>query len=109
MRWYKKRKPATGTLGLVMVAMFSMFIWDFALEIPPILLGSWVWWWGGGSFTLFNGEYYQQPMLEALTWGAAWGLLGCIRYFKNDKGETSVHPGRIDLLSVLIPSSGPPK
>jgi hypothetical protein len=93
MRKVKARRPQTAAMGLVGVAVLSMFIWDFALEIPPIMAGGWVWWWGGGSTSLFSGHYFQQPMLEAITWGACWGVMGCVRYFKNDKGETIFERG----------------
>jgi hypothetical protein len=93
MRKVKGRRPHTTPMGLVGVAMVAMFIWDFALEIPPILAGAWVWWWGGGSTSLFSGHYFQQPILEAITWGACWGLIGSVRYFKNDKGETLFERG----------------
>ncbi|WP_427925111.1 spirocyclase AveC family protein [Streptomyces sp. cg40] len=99
MRKVKARYPRTGTFALIMVAFASMFVWDFALEVPPMLAGAWMWWWGGGNFTLFNGQYFQQPLLEPLTWGFCWGIMGCLRYFVNDRGETLAERG-IDRIKV---------
>lgn len=37
---------------------------------------------------MFAGHYYQYPVTQAIIWGFPWGLIACLRYFRNDRGET---------------------
>jgi hypothetical protein len=94
MRRAKKRWPTLGTTGLIGIALGTMFLLDFVLEIPAMRMGGWVWWWAGPkSLTLFHGKFYQQPLFEAVFWGLTWGAAACVRYFKNDKGQSLAERG----------------
>ena len=90
----KARFAGIGTAGLMGICFGTMFLLDFLLEIPAMRFGGWVWWWAGPQWgTLFKGQYFQQPLLEAVAWGFCWGALACLRYFKNDKGQTVAERG----------------
>ena len=98
MRKARARWPHLSTFGLIMVCAGFFFVFDLVLE--PIMMGMGIWTYPGtiGWLTLFHGHYYQFPVYEALLWGSiAWGGWTCMRYFKNDKGETFAERGASEL------------
>ncbi len=93
MKRSKRRWPAMGKFGLVMIGIGSMMIADILTEFAWMRTGTYTY---GGSIrwaTFFHGEYYQFPMVQAFMWGATWGGIACTRYFKNDKGQTLMERG----------------
>lgn len=93
MRKAKQRWSQLGTAGLIMIAFGAMFIADVVLEIIWLRFG--LYHYGGAikSVTLFHGHYYQYPIYEGVLWGGCWAALACLRYFRNDKGETIAERG----------------
>jgi hypothetical protein len=93
MRWAKRRWPQLGTVGLIGVALVTMFGVDAVLESIFLRFGlisypSAVRW-----MSLFPGHYYQYPIYEGVTFGAVMALSACLRYFKNDRGEILAERG----------------
>ncbi|AIJ21310.1 spirocyclase AveC family protein [Amycolatopsis methanolica] len=93
----KRRWPRLGTVGLIVVAIVFMGVVDFVLEIIWIRTG--LYHMGGSmrSMSLFAGEWYQVPLYEMFLWGTTWGLLACVRYFRNDRGETIAERGAAEI------------
>lgn len=93
MRKAKERWPHISAIRLVMICFAFLFLFDVVMECVFVRLGLYAF---GGSIswlTLFHGHYYQFPIYEALFFGATWTALACVRYFRNDKGETVVERG----------------
>ena len=98
MRKAKQRWPNLSTFGLIMVAASFFIVFDLLFEPPLLILGVFSYPGTIDWLTLFHGHYYQFPIYEALLWGAVcWGGWTCLRYFKNDKGETFAERGVSDL------------
>ena len=93
MRKAKARWPQLGTFGLVMVCFGVLVGFDLALEIPWLIMGICAYPGAIEGLTLFHGHYYQFPIYEAFLWGGCWTALACIRYFRNDRGETIAERG----------------
>jgi hypothetical protein len=99
MRKAQERWPRMGTFGLVMVCLLFFWVWDFILETIFMRSGIYVL---GGSIdwlTLFHGHFYQMPIYEPIMEGSWWAAFACIRYFRNDKGQTMAERG-VDRLGV---------
>jgi hypothetical protein len=88
MRAAKRRWPRIGTTGLVCVALGAMGTADVVCETIWARTGTFSYVAAIPQVTLFAGHYYQYPVTQALIWGFPWGLIACLRYFKNDRGET---------------------
>ena len=97
MRQAKRRWPKLGTSGLVLIAIASGMLLDFVLEVMYVRLGTYVYPGAYKPLTLFYGHYYQFPILCAVFSGIAFGLVACLRYFRNDKGQTFVEGGIAEL------------
>lgn len=92
MRAFKRRFPATGTAGMLAFCYGFFLIVDLVLETLWMRTGIWAYP-GGGTFTLFDGSRYQFPIKEMFLWGAAWAAFTCLRYFRNDRGQTFAERG----------------
>jgi Spirocyclase AveC-like len=97
MRSAKRRWPKLGTSGLVLIAIASGILLDFVLEALYVRLGTYVYPGAYKPLTVFYGHYYQFPLLCAVFSGIAFGIISCLRYFTNDKGQTFVEGGIADL------------
>jgi hypothetical protein len=89
----KGRWPQTGTLGII-VAGFGFFVFfDTLFELAFMRLGVYTYPGAHQSLSFFGGNFYQFPVYEALLWGATWTGFACVRFFRNDKGETVAERG----------------
>jgi hypothetical protein len=93
MRRAKRRWPQIGTPGLVGLCFLAMALTDAILEPIFMLGGAWAFPGAIKGLTIFYGHYYQFPLYESVFWGAVWTSFTCLRYFKNDKGQTLVERG----------------
>lgn len=99
MRKAKQRRPQMGVVGIVLVAFACMAILDLIMEVIYVRMGLYVYTGVIGKFTLFHDKYYQFPLYEMFLFGGTWTAMACLRYFKNDKGQTFAERG-IDQLRV---------
>jgi hypothetical protein len=92
MRAAKRRWPAMGTAGMIALCYGFFMVVDLVLEGLWMRTGIWAYP-GGGPLSLFDGSRYQFPIKEMFLRGAAWAAFTCLRYFRNDKGETFAERG----------------
>jgi Spirocyclase AveC-like len=88
MRRVKAWRPQTGTLGLIGVAYAFMLIMDLVTESVFVRGHAYIYPGAPRSTSLFAGTPNAFPIFEIFAWGAAWAAFACLRYFKNDRGET---------------------
>jgi hypothetical protein len=89
MRKAKQRWPHLGKFGLTMVAVSFAMVLDIVLEAFLLLPLGVISYPGTISWMAINhGHYYQYPVYEALLTGPLFGACACLRYFRNDKGES---------------------
>lgn len=94
-RW-RRGVPVALVGSVVVIGVVTM-----ALELLALRLGLWSYQGAQPGWTFFHGAYYQFPIYEALLFGILGTVWACIRYFRNDKGQTIAERG-IDTVS------GPP-
>jgi Spirocyclase AveC-like len=93
MRATKLRFPKTNVLGLLIVAVSVGVIGEILLDgVLFAQLGFFSF--PGGWLPLFyEGKFSQYPLNEALHTGLWFGVLFCMRYFTNDRGESLAERG----------------
>jgi hypothetical protein len=97
MRAAHRRWPHLGVGGLILIAIGAGIAADLVLE-PLWLLPGLVSYPGAiESMTLFHGHRFQYPIYEGVLGGAFFGVCGCLRYFKNDRGESIAERGLSEL------------
>jgi hypothetical protein len=82
-----------GTIGMIAIAWGLMALADLVLEV--IWLHNDLYAYSGAyrPLSLFAGTQYQFPIYESVLWGAMWASMACLRYFRNDRGETVAERG----------------
>lgn len=75
------------------VAVAVLYALDFVLEVAWLRVGVYSYTGVIPSLTLFHGHYYQFPLYIVVFWGTPWAALTCLRYARNDRGETIVERG----------------
>lgn len=93
MRKAKARWPRLGLVGIAGVAFAVSALTDLVMEVLYVASGLYVYPTALEPVTLFAGHYYQFPLYEPIAWGAVWTVAACLRYVKNDKGQTFVERG----------------
>ncbi|BDE15513.1 MULTISPECIES: spirocyclase AveC family protein [Mycobacterium] len=97
MRRAKARWPQIGTLGLIVCCFVAMVGFDIILEgVIFMPLGIWEYP-GGRGFSIFSGTYHAFPLNEVVTVSATFTAVACLRYFRNDRGQTLVERGAENL------------
>jgi Spirocyclase AveC-like len=94
--WMLRRAQSRWNLSnfwIVMMCFALMTTWDVVMELPWTRMGLYTYPGSIRSLTLWPGHYYRYPLYQGLFWGAAWAGFTCLRYFKNDKGETWAERG----------------
>ena len=93
MRRAKQRWPGLSRLGVVFCGLAFLCLFEFTVE--PAFLRTGVWAYPGAirSFTLFAGKTYQFPVYEGLCMVIWWGSFACIRYFRDNNGQTWAERG----------------
>lgn len=93
MQRIRNRWPGIGNYGLVLLCFGIMALADTVGEI--LWVRSSVYTYPGviRSVSLFPGKYYQFPLYEPVLFGATWTAFACLRFFRNDKGQTFAERG----------------
>lgn len=105
MRRLQARKPGISTVQLVGAAFVVISLSFFAIELVWMRVGLYTYPFTVEELTLFAGHYYQIPIYEPLILGACLTGFACLRYFKNDRGETMADRG-IEALKVSPAKKG---
>ena len=93
MRRFKARHPRVGTFGLIMATFAFACFTDVIAEPFFMRLGFWSYPGSISWLTIFPGHYYQLPLHEVILWSATLTAYACLRYYKNDKGQTWAERG----------------
>jgi hypothetical protein len=99
MRAAKRRWPRLGTAGLITVCLVTLGIMDVVLEPMWLRFGLISYPGAIKEWTLFHGHYYQYPVYQAPMAAVFFGSFACLRYFRNDRGETIAERG-LDRVAV---------
>lgn len=93
MKRAQDRFPKMGTFGLISLTIGCFIIWDLFWELTFIRIGYWTYPTTPAFGTLFGDHWYRIHLTEPVCWGTTWAVFACLRYFKNDKGQTLVERG----------------
>jgi Spirocyclase AveC-like len=97
MRRANRRWPQIGKVGLIGICFASMVVFDIILEAIIFMpLGIWEYP-GGRGPAVFPGTYHAFPLNEIITVSATFTAVACLRYFRNDRGQTMVERGSENL------------
>lgn len=99
MQRAKARWPQLTPLKLIGICAACMFLFDVMIEPLWLRLGFYSYAGAISWMTIFHGHYYQFPLAEGVMISAVLTGFACIRYFKNDKGETMGERG-LDQLRI---------
>ncbi|MBT8338738.1 MAG: spirocyclase AveC family protein [Desulfatitalea sp.] len=93
MRWMKARKPGISDLNLIGLTFLTICVFDLVLE--TFILRTHIFNYGSTvpRLSLFAGKYYQFPIYEMLSWSACYLALACLRFYRDDKGQSFVERG----------------
>lgn len=93
MRKAKRRWPGLGRVGVVMCGLAFILLFEFTVE--PLFLRTGLWAYPGAiqELTLFAGHTYQYPVYEGVLVALWWGAFACLRYFRDDKGQSWAERG----------------
>ncbi|MHB8693107.1 MAG: spirocyclase AveC family protein [Solirubrobacteraceae bacterium] len=98
MRRAKARWPGLGDIRLVLLCLAFMFVADMVVEGLFMMPLGWFEY-AGGHLSIFPHAYNKYPINEGLFAGAWFCGMACLRYFRNDRGETIAERG-IDTITV---------
>lgn len=90
MRRIRSRWPHLGTLSLVGAAYAFIVSFDLLLELVMARVGAITYSGAIESLTFFHGHYYQFPIYESFLVAGFWTALACLRFFRDDKGRSTV-------------------
>lgn len=93
MRKAKQRWPSVGNVGLVGICFTLLFVVLVPMEIAYMALGMYTYPSAIEELTLFHGHYYQYPLYEAFLYSVFWTACSCLRYYRNDRGESIAERG----------------
>ncbi len=93
MRTLRRRWPTMNSIALYASCVVFMMLCDLVMEGAGFIpLG--VWTYPGAPGTLFGmGTRWRYPFAEMALTGLLFATLACVRYFKNDRGESFFEHG----------------
>ena len=89
----QKRFPRVSGVELAAVALLLCLVLDIAAEVALSAAGTFAWPCAIKGLSLFPGKPWQFPMYEGVLFGGTIAAGGCLRYFRDDKGQTWVERG----------------
>jgi hypothetical protein len=93
MKKAQQRWPNMSNAGLIGWTIGLFIVWDLFWELTFIRIGYWTYPTTPNFLTVFGDEWYRIHLTEPIFWGTTWALFACLRYFKNDKGQTLAERG----------------
>lgn len=93
MKKAQQRWPQLSNGGLIAWTIGLFIVWDLFWELTFIRIGYWTYPTTPNFLTIFGDEWYRIHLTEPIFWGTTWALFACLRYFKNDKGQTLAERG----------------
>lgn len=103
MRKMRDRWPRVSAPELMLVALMICLTLDIAAEVALAAAGTFAWPGAIKGLTLFHGKPYQFPLYEGVLFGSVFVAAACLRFYRDDKGNSVVERG-VDRLP--IPRSG---
>lgn len=92
MRTVATRRPQASGLTLVAACFAFMCLFDLVFEgLIWMPLGTWTY--AGGQWSLFPSTYHKFPLNDMVTVAAVLTSVSCIRFFRNDRGQTIAERG----------------
>lgn len=89
----QRRRPLWSKVAIAGICFLFLFAVDVILEgLVFVRLGLYVFPGAHGPM-LFEGRYYQFPFDYSICVTVTWWAWSCIRYFRNDRGETVAERG----------------
>jgi hypothetical protein len=88
LRAVHRRRPLMTKVQLVGSAIGAAFVIDLLIELAFIRTGMYAYGGAVQSLSIFGGTRYQFPVYEAVFWMPVWGVLGALRYFRDDRGRS---------------------
>jgi hypothetical protein len=93
MRKAKQRWPGMSFAQILVLLLLYCIVIDFVMETLYVRTGYYTYPLAQKGWTLWHGHYYQFPLYNSLLWGGCWVVMACLRYFRNDKGESFAERG----------------
>lgn len=94
LRKIKARRPKLGTAASVVFIFIGLLIVDTIIETLLLRTGIYAYPGAIRAITLFAGHTYQVPLSETVLFGGvALGVIACLSYFRDDRGNTVVERG----------------
>ena len=93
MRRLQSKRPHLSTARMIAICLATFMLIDLVVEVLWLRLGLYAFPGAIARVSLFAGHYYQFPLYEMIFAGSCWAGFACLRYFKNDKGETLAERG----------------
>lgn len=97
MRKARERWPRMGIMGTIGVALATLIVVDVIAETFWISLGMYHFGSAASGWTIFKGHYFQFPIYESFAVAAWITAYACLRFFKNDRGESFAERGATEL------------
>jgi hypothetical protein len=105
LRRLHARFPRMSKLGLILSCYAVMCAFDFVLE-GLVWLPMGIFAYQGGHWGIFADTYHKFPVHEALTIGATFAAVACLRYFANDKGQMVFERGADEIRGGAAKKTG---
>lgn len=102
MRRVQARWPNLSNFWLIAGLLIFCTIFDFVNELFCVWAGWYTFPGALKGWSLFSNQYIRFPIYEAILIGIVFTLFACLRYFKNDKGETIAERGSDRLRSMGV-------
>ena len=93
MRLARRRWPEMGKVGVFLVGMAVVGVFDLFLELFLIRAQMWSYPLAIRSLSINAGSIYQFPVYESFLFGACWTATAGLRFFRDDKGRSVVERG----------------
>jgi hypothetical protein len=103
MKKLRGRWPTISNIRLIFCTFMVGFVFDFVTELPWMHLGFYNFWSTWPALTVSYGHYYQFPIYEAVGMSIWWTSFACLRFYRNDRGETYVERG-VNELRIPAPA-----